>query len=162
MISAFLSPVQSSFIYVYFPHFTYSIKYMILHISEKPKIYTRMGKYTYCPKLHKITNLTSHHTVKLHKCINLPKPLFITFEISNIINLIKCVKCGKHYICETGKPFANRICEHIASVNNSRVWRHQYLNTFTQINTPMHMRFSLIQWLGTKVKKNWPCLNRTL
>ena len=41
----------------------------------------------------KITNFESHHTEKTQKCINLPKPLLITCEVSSIVYLIDCVKC---------------------------------------------------------------------
>ena len=59
---------------------------------------------TFCPKLVKVIEFTSHHTGKTHKCINLPNPMLITCEISHIIYLMECMKYGYQYIGETGNP----------------------------------------------------------
>ena len=87
-------------------------------VIDKPKACTRLGRYTYSPKLSKISNFTSHHTGKDYKCTNLPKSPYLTCEISNSIYLIECTLCGKQYIGETGKPLRNRIYEHTASVKS--------------------------------------------
>ena len=121
-------------------------------ITNLPPVCTRLGKCTYCPKLYKISSFNSTHTGKTHKCVNLPVKHRITCEIYNIICLIQCTKCNKQYIGETGRPFRNRIYEHIASVKNTRnalstpVSRH-----FTADNhSHKHMRFSVVQWLGNE------------
>ena len=88
--------------------------------TDKPKICTRIGKCTYCPRLTKISEFKSHHTGANHKCINLPKNTWLTREISNIIYLIECTKCGKQYIGETGRVFRQRMYEHIASVKKTK------------------------------------------
>ena len=51
---------------------------------------TRLGKYTYCPQLKKLTTVSCSYTKKQCKCVNLPRR--ITCELSNIIYLITCSK----------------------------------------------------------------------
>ena len=118
-------------------------------ISKLPPVCTRLGKCTYCPKLHKITSFVSTHTNVTHKCKNLPETHRLTCKMYNIIFLIQCTKC----IGETGRPFRNRIYEHIASVKNPKkslstpVSRH-----FTGDNhSHKHMRFSVVHWLGNEI-----------
>ena len=121
-------------------------------VTEKPKVCTRLGKCTYCPKLTKISMFTSHHTGKQHKCINLHSKPLITCEISNIVYLIQCTKCGKQYIGETGRPFRNRIYEHIASVKNNKKTETPVSKHFhSEHHNHNNMRFSVIQWLGTTI-----------
>ena len=120
---------------------------------DKPKICTRLGKCTYCPKLHKINLFKSHHIGNTgNKCLNLPRPLWLTCEITNIIYLIECTKCGMQYIGETGRVFRQRIYKHIASVKKRKnfetpVSKHFHLEDHSHMN----MRFSVIQWLVTKL-----------
>ena len=106
--------------------------------ADRPTICTRLGKCTYCPLMHKINTLTSHHTGATHKCVNLPKPVLITCEISNIIHLIECKLCGKQYIGETGRPFRQKMYEHIFSVGK-KIWIPQYLNIFTLRTIPINI-----------------------
>ena len=84
--------------------------------ADKPKICTRLAKCTYCPRMHKINLFKSHHTGNTNKCLNLPRPLWLTCEITNIIDLIECTKCGMQYVGETGRAFRQRMYKHIASV----------------------------------------------
>ena len=100
----------------------------------------------------------SHHTSATHKCINLPKNTCLTCEIINIEYLIECTKCGKQYIGETGRAFRQRMYEHIASVKNHLTPQSQ--NIFTQTTTLMHMRFCVIQWLGSKTNPKTQNLRR--
>ena len=120
--------------------------------SKLPPVCTRLGKCTYCPRLHKIKEFYSTHTKRIHKCINLPEKHRITCEIYNIIYLIQCTKCHKQYIGETGRPFRARIYEHTASVKNPKkslstpVSRH----FTTENHSHKDMRFSVVQWLGNE------------
>ena len=52
--------------------------------SKLPPVCTRLGKCTYCPRLHKINAFHSTHTKRIHKCTNLPEKHRITCEIYNI------------------------------------------------------------------------------
>ena len=111
---------------------------------------TRLGKCTYCPKLTKVDQITSFHTKKTFKCINLPPRHRYTCELSNVIYIINCTECGLQYIGETKRPIRQRMYEHYRSVqkfndlNSTPVSRH-----FTQ---PKHsvrnMEFSIVQWMG--------------
>ena len=134
---------------------SYPTKPMIEPI-DKPKICTRLGRCTYCPRLRKTSSFTSHYTGNTHKCVNLPRITWLTCEISNIIYLIECTKCGKQYIGETGSPFRSRMYEHIASVkkskNNSETPVLKHFNSEDHSHT--NMRFSVIHWLGTKNNPN--------
>ena len=119
---------------------------------SQPKVCTRLGKCNYCPLLYQIEHFQSHHTGKTHKCMNLPKPVLQTCEVSNIVYLIECTLCGKQYIGETGRPFRNRIYEHIASVKKHKsqitpVSKHFHLDNHSH----KHMRFGVIEWLGAKI-----------
>ena len=103
------------------------------------------------PSLTKISKFTSHHTGKEYKCQNLPTPVYLTCEISNIIYLIECTDCGKQYIGETGRPFRNRIYEHIASVKKDRNFETPVSKHFHSANhSHKDMRFSVIEWLGSE------------
>ena len=107
-------------------------------------------KCTYCPKLTKVDKITSFHTKKTFKCINLPPRHRYTCELSNVIYIINCTECGLQYIGETKRPIRQRMYEHYRSVqkfndlNSTPVSRH-----FTQ---PKHsvrnMEFSIVQWMG--------------
>ena len=130
-------------------------------VMDKPKVCTRLGRCTYCPKLSKISNFTSHHTGKYYKCKNLPKTPYLTYEINNIIYLIECTLCGKQYIGETGRPFRNRIYEHTASVKSRKNAKTPVCKHFHSDNhSDSNMRFSVIQWLETNINPNFQDVRR--
>ena len=77
---------------------------------------TRLGKCTYCPKIKKVEQITSFQTDQVFKCKSLPPKHKLTCELSNVIYIITCNKCGLQYIGETKRPFRNRMYEHQSSV----------------------------------------------
>ena len=111
---------------------------------------TRQGRCTYCPRFKKLDQITSFQSNKIFKCVNLPPRHKYTCELSNVIYIINCNKCGLQYIGETKGPIRQRMYEHHRSVqkfdaiNSTPVSRH-----FTQ---PKHsvrnMEFSIVQWMG--------------
>ena len=65
----------------------------------RPPVCTRLGKCTYCPLINKIGEVeckTSHNKTKVSQV-----PKHITCELSEILYLITCSKCGKYYVGET-------------------------------------------------------------
>jgi hypothetical protein len=70
---------------------------------SRPGICYRLGKCTYCYFLTKKLEFTSFVTGLESKVKNIPKPLFISCEMSNVIYLITCKKCGIQYVGETGR-----------------------------------------------------------
>ena len=75
-----------------------------LSLKDLPPVCTRLGKCTYCPLLHKISEKNSEfkspHTGKTHKTRELPDKHRITCEIYNVIYIIHCssyqkIHCGK-------------------------------------------------------------------
>ena len=91
-----------------------------LTTDAKPSLHipvcTRLGKCTYCPKIRKAEQITSVHTKQVFKCKSLPPKHKVTCELSNVIYIINCNKCGLQYIGETKRPFRNRMYEHQNSV----------------------------------------------
>ena len=111
---------------------------------------TRLGKCTYCPRIKKVESIVSSYTKKTYKCRNLPSKVYLTCELSNLIYLITCKKCGLQYVGETKRPFRNRIYEHTRSIaldqelRSTPVSRH-----FTQNNHSVKdMEFSILHWMG--------------
>ena len=126
---------------------TYSPKLPTNTKNTSPPVCTRLGKCTYCPKLHKEYSFISSHTHKKeHLYKNLPPKPRLKCELYNVIYLIHCMKCQKQYIGETGRPIKNRIYEHIASVkNNKKTLITPVSKHFTsEGHTHKHMRFSVI------------------
>ena len=117
---------------------------------------TRLGKCTYCPKLTKVDQITSFHTKKTFKCINLPPRHRYTCELSNVTYIINCTECGLQYIGETKRPIRQRMYEHYRCVqkfndlNSTPVSRH-----FTQLkHSVRNMEFSIVQWMGEENNPN--------
>ena len=102
----------------------------------------------------KAEQITSFHTKQVFKCKSLPPKHKVTCELSNVIYIINCNKCGLQYIGETKRPFRNRMYEHQNSVQkfqpekSTPVSRH-----FTQKNHSVkNMEFSIFQWMGESNK----------
>ena len=72
-------------------------------IDPKPTICIRLGKCTYCPLINIINTVKCNFTHKSDPTKDLPK--HITCELNNIIYLISCKKCHKHYVGETSRAF---------------------------------------------------------
>ena len=111
---------------------------------------TRLGRCTYCPKLKKVEQITSFHSKKVFKYKSLPPKHKVTCELSNVIYIINCNKCGLQYIGETKRPIRNRMYEHYNSVQKSQtekstpVSRHFLQNQHSVKN----MEFSIFHWMG--------------
>ena len=82
--------------------------------SQHVPICIRLGKCTYCPLIKNRSAIICNFTKKSHKPINLPKQ--VTCELSNVIYLITCTKCNKHYVGETSMALRKRMYEHKATV----------------------------------------------
>ena len=76
---------------------------------------TRLGKCTYCPRIKKLDSVTSFFSKKTFMCKNLPPKCQITCEISNLIYLINCSKCGLQFIGETKRPLRQRMYKYLRS-----------------------------------------------
>ena len=58
-------------------------------LKDLPPVCTRLGKCTYCPLLHKITEFINPHTGKTHKTVGLPEKHRITREMYNVLYIIQ-------------------------------------------------------------------------
>ena len=117
---------------------------------------TRLGRCTYCPRIKKVDKITSFYSKKTYLCKNLPSKACITCELSNLIYLISCKKCGLQYVGETKRPFRSRIYEHTRSVliddenRSTPVSRH-----YSQKNHSVKdMEFSVLHWMGNETKSD--------
>ena len=88
--------------------------------DEKPKICTRLGRCTYCPRLTKISEFKSHHTGATHKCINLPKNTWLICEISNIVYLIDALNVVNN-ILEKQKEHSDKECMNTLQVSKNKI-----------------------------------------
>ena len=115
-----------------------------------PKVCTRLGRCTYCPKIKKLDKVKCNFTDTLIPTKNLPK--FVTCEISNIIYIIHCTKCNKDYVGETGREFRKRMYEHRLSVMKPKDTRQTPVSRhFTSENhNHTHMQFSVLEWCTPK------------
>ena len=116
--------------------------------DPKPTICTRLGKCTYCPLINKINTVKCNFTHKSHQTKDLPK--HITCELNNVIYLISCKKCHKHYVGETGRAFRKRMYEHKVSVQKdgqiTPVSRHFKSNGHSHKD----MKFAVLEWCTPK------------
>ena len=114
----------------------------------KPVICTRLGKCTYCPLIKKLRTILCNFTHKSYQLKDLPK--HITCEISNVIYLITCTKCKKHYVGETSRALRKRMYEQKASVlkdgQPTPVSRHFNNDGHSH----KHMQFTVLEWCTPK------------
>jgi hypothetical protein len=99
---------------------------------KTPTICYRLGKCKYCPYINRALNFTSTITNRIHKVLNIARTQHISCELSNLIYLITCKKCGIQYIGETGRKLRDRLYEHLYSIRNK-----------DRISTPVSEHFSL-------------------
>ena len=120
----------------------------ITSTSQHVPICTRLGKCTYCPLIKNRSAIICNFTKKSHKPINLPKQ--VTCELSNVIYLITCTKCNKHYVGETSRALRKRMYEHKATVlkdgQETPVSRHFK----SEGHNHKHMQFTLLEWCTPK------------
>jgi hypothetical protein len=64
----------------------------------RPEVCRRLGRCTFCPRIKKIDKFTSFVTKKTYKILHIPNHRHISCEITNIIYLITCSKCGLQYV----------------------------------------------------------------
>ena len=110
---------------------------------------TRLGKCTYCPLIKRRPTVTCNFTHKSFNTLNLPKNF--TCEINNVIYLITCSKCNKHYVGETSRALRQRMYEHRHSVQKEHgkdtpVSRHFKSDGHNHKN----MQFSVLEWCTPK------------
>ena len=133
-----------------------TIQYPPLPIMEKKPhtpVCIRLGRCKYCPLIKKMDSITCNFTKKSYQPIDLPK--HITCELSNIIYLISCTKCNKHYVGETCRAFRMRMYEHKSSVSkdskkSTPVSRHFSSDGHSQ----KHMQFSVLEWCTPKFESD--------
>ena len=87
-------------------------------------------------------------TKKSFRTLDLPK--HITCELSNIIYLITCTKCHKHYVGETSRAFRKRMYEHKASVLKDGLITPVSRHFKNDGHSHKHMQFSVLQWCTPK------------
>ena len=138
-----------------------TISYPPNHITDtKPSVHipvcTRLGRCTYCPKIKKVEQITSFHSKQVFKCKSLPPKHKVTCELSNVIYIINCNKCGLQHIGETKRPFRNRMYEHQTSVQKFQLEKSTPVSRhFTQKNHSVkNMEFSIFQWMGDPTSPN--------
>ena len=113
----------------------------------------RLPPQTLCPLIKKVDRVKCNFTKKSYQTIDLPK--HITCELSNIIYLISCTKCNKHYVGETCRAFRSRMYEHKSSVSKdgkkpTPVSRHFSSDGHSQ----KHMQFSVLEWCTPKFESD--------
>ena len=119
----------------------------------------RLPPQTLCPLIKKVHRVKCNFTKKSYQTIDLPK--HITCELSNIIYLISCTKCNKHYVGETCRAFRSRMYEHKSSVSKdgkkpTPVSRHFSSDGHSQ----KHMQFSVLEWCTPKFESDSTSLRR--
>ena len=126
----------------------------------KPRAFTpvstRLGKCTYCPKIKKLDSINSFSTKRNFQCKNLPPKNQITCELSNLIYLINCSKCGLQYIGETKRPLRQRMYEHFTSVQNIKLQSSTTVarHFSNQGHSAKNMEFSVLHWMGSDSDPN--------
>ena len=137
------------------PQISQSIIDFMNQMEKKPHtpVCTRLGRCKYCPLIKKMDSITCNFTKKSYQPIDLPK--HITCELSNIIYLISCTKCNKHYVGETCRAFRMRMYEHKSSVSkdskkSTPVSRHFSSDGHSQ----KHMQFSVLEWCTPKFESD--------
>ena len=110
---------------------------------------TRLGKCTYCPLIKKKGTVQCNFTHKLFNTQNLPK--HFSCEITNVIYLITCSKCSKHYVGETSRAFRQRMYEHRHSVQKADKIDTPVSRHFTsEGHNHKNMQFSVLEWCTPK------------
>jgi hypothetical protein len=67
----------------------------------------------------------------MYKILHIPNHRHISCEITNIIFLISCSKCGLQYVGETGRRAQDRLYEHLYSIKQTN-----------KVTTPVSTHFS--------------------
>ena len=117
----------------------------------RSSVCTRLGKYTYCPLINKISEVECKISYKKTKVTKVPK--HITCELSDIVYLITCSKCGKYCVGETGRAFRQRIYEHKLSVSKPKETRITSVSKKGRFHSEREMKLSLLEWCSFKYTK---------
>ena len=118
----------------------------------KPNICSRVGKCTYCPLIKNKDRVSCNFTKKSHKTIDLPK--HITCEISNVIYLITCSKCQKHYVGETSRALRIRMYEHKSSAQKDGQITPVSRHFKSDGHSHKHMQFTVLEWCTPKFESS--------
>jgi hypothetical protein len=81
--------------------------------TVRPEVCKRLGKCTYCPKILKSDKFISFVTHRPYNILYIPNHRHMSCEITNIIYLISCAKCGLQYVRETGRRARDRLYGHL-------------------------------------------------
>ena len=115
---------------------------------HKLTVCTRLGRCKYCPLINKINEVKCNFTHKSFQLKDLPKN--ITCEINNVIYLISCKTCGKHYMGETCRALRKRMYEHKVSVQKDG----QSTPVSCQFKSDGHIhtdiKFTVLEWCTPK------------
>ena len=124
-----------------------SLRHPPIETAQEPQratICTRLGKCTYCPLIKKINRVTCNFSNKSYQLNDLPK--HITCKISNVIYLISCKKCHKHYVGETSRAIRKRMYEHKDGIITPV--SHHFKS---EGHNHTHMIFSVLEWCTPKL-----------
>ena len=108
-------------------------------------ICTRLGK---CTLIKKISLVKCNFSHKSYQLKDLPK--FITCELNNVIYLISCKKCHKHYIGETSRALRKRMYEHKASARKDGQITPVSRHFKREGHNHKDMVFSVLEWCTSK------------
>ena len=112
----------------------------------------RLGKCTYCPLIKNKDRVSCNFTKKSHRTIDLPK--HITCEISNVIYLITCSKCQKHYVGETSRALRKRMYEHKSSAQKDGQITPVSRHFKSDGHSHKHMQFTVLEWCTPKFESS--------
>ena len=96
--------------------------------------------------------VSCNFTKKSPKTIDLPK--HITCEISNVIYLITCSKCQKHYVEETSRALRKRMYEHKSSAQKDGQITPVSRHFKSDGHSHKHMQFTVLEWCTPKFESS--------
>jgi hypothetical protein len=108
----------------------------------RPKKFCTNPKCKYCPLLDKSGHIQCHTTGQ-----SFFTKENVTCQSSNLIYVINCTRCGKHYVGQTKRPLCQRLQEHFRSIKQGLEARNKKpLATYKP--QPVGIHFSLPDHIG--------------
>ena len=99
--------------------------------------------------VNKINEVKCNFIQRSFQLKDLPKNTTIS-EINNVIHLISCKKCGKHYVGETCRALRKRVYEHKASVQKDGQSTPVSHHFKSDGHSHMDMKFIVLEWCTPK------------